>query len=548
MCRGPLKRVCHWGPLTALELECAFLTDQPAPSSEGLPNAIVTSQPAPSTLSSEDPIKGVEDLSSTIGSSSFMPDNMDYVLLNTNADIFLNTNGIIKIVTFMTVHCSSMWWPPDKSLAGFLHLSVFLSLSGLTLYHFMNAIYLGPGYLPPGWAPENADHTDLLQFCNTCQGYKAPRTHHCRKVENSLGKNTFATPSQDLNFDLLVTCYLTRPDEFDVSAHDSQSRCVMKMDHHCPWINNCVGHKNHAHFAGFLFFAVCGCLLASVTLSCSLYRALNRVLTLDMSVFQVWYMYYGTGTEPIVYLSVTTLILYSFTSLLLSIAGWVVFGMESKLDHSPELEEEHEGCSSLTLGSKDDLSLNFLTSIASLRAIHQNQTAIEDWIVEKAKHRRREGELDFVYPYNLGWRENYKQVLSWSCDPLGDGLHWSVVEGCDQYTITKEQQLQKCEKRQRTRVYSAHTPYSGWWFPVVHGFGVFTHPPFTDEARITLQRGDTIHVTRWRKYWLFGEKVCPGASGDTSSRARGWFPRPCAVEVTEGPMMTPFDSGDKKDK
>nr|CAD7453502.1 unnamed protein product [Timema tahoe] len=57
---------------------------------------------------------------------------------------------------------------------------------------------------------------------------------------------------------------------------------------------------------------------------------------------------------------------YSFTSLLLSIAGWVVFGMESKLDHSPELEEEHEGCSSLTLGSKDDLSLNFLTSIASV--------------------------------------------------------------------------------------------------------------------------------------------------------------------------------------
>nr|CAD7434275.1 unnamed protein product [Timema monikensis] len=40
--------------------------------------------------------------------------------------------------------------------------------------------------------------------------------------------------------------------------------------------------------------------------------------------------------------------------------------MESKLDHSPELEEEHEGCSSFTLGSKDDLSLNFLTSIASV--------------------------------------------------------------------------------------------------------------------------------------------------------------------------------------
>ena len=24
------------------------------------------------------------------------------------------------------------------------------------------------------------------------------------------------------------------------------------MDHHCPWINNCVGHHNHGHFIRFL--------------------------------------------------------------------------------------------------------------------------------------------------------------------------------------------------------------------------------------------------------------------------------------------------------
>jgi hypothetical protein len=28
------------------------------------------------------------------------------------------------------------------------------------------------------------------------------------------------------------------------------------------------------------------------------------------------------------------------------------------------------------------------------------------------------------------------QVLSWTCDPVGDGIMWPVVKGCDQYTLT----------------------------------------------------------------------------------------------------------------
>ena len=40
----------------------------------------------------------------------------------------------------------------------------------------------------------------------------------------------------------------------------------MKMDHHCPWINNCVGHKNHKRFTLFLFFVVIGCSYAAISL------------------------------------------------------------------------------------------------------------------------------------------------------------------------------------------------------------------------------------------------------------------------------------------
>lgn len=52
----------------------------------------------------------------------------------------------------------------------------------------------------------------------------------------------------------------------------------MKMDHHCPWINNCCGYQNHASFTLFLFLAPLGCIHASFIFIMTMYTQLyNRV-------------------------------------------------------------------------------------------------------------------------------------------------------------------------------------------------------------------------------------------------------------------------------
>lgn len=299
------------------------------------------------------------------------------------ADVFWRTfhwgplmaMSIIKFITFTTIYVTGLWWPPNSSvLAGISHV-IYLCLVGLVLYHFLSSMYIGPGYVPLGWRPPQEWNVvsphELLQWCASCEGFKAPRSHHCRKC----------------------------------------GRCVLKMDHHCPWINNCTGYRNQTNFVLFLLFAVLGSIHASV-LQCT----------------AVYYYYVLVSPAQLLYLDSYANNFNFDQPIYYRVPGRSIFTVTSLL------------CTIFSIG----LSIGVIVAVGTLlyfqlKIAVRNMTGIEEWIVQKAILLRKFSEESlgpFVYPYDLGWKANLAQLFYSSSYLSLDGLNWPVCDGCNQFTLS----------------------------------------------------------------------------------------------------------------
>jgi len=151
--------------------------------------------------------------------------------------VWANIIGLYLIYTIF--HGLPMYRHPHYHNMGVVELVVFNFVTVLLVICYLQCILIHPGTIPekeedPTWeyAPQevsiHGNFTMSLQeskrsgdrrHCKWCAKYKPDRCHHCR------------------------VCRM----------------CILKMDHHCPWIYNCVGFKNHKYFFLLLLYTTVDC-------------------------------------------------------------------------------------------------------------------------------------------------------------------------------------------------------------------------------------------------------------------------------------------------
>jgi len=138
--------------------------------------------------------------------------------------------------------------PSLTSPQAILHISFSGFMLFNILFNYGMTIFTPPG-IPPNIDPEEASQVETLlksepnvrrgegfsRVCKFCKKPKPPRTHHCHICK----------------------------------------QCVLRMDHHCPWVANCVGYQNHKYFVLFLLYLCAGCFYVAVLSFFPFYESTN---------------------------------------------------------------------------------------------------------------------------------------------------------------------------------------------------------------------------------------------------------------------------------
>ncbi len=142
---------------------------------------------------------------------------------------------IVSTVVTGFTYCFTLTTNNDTTIiTNYITIPLFYFTASMVLICHTLAMWTHPGEGVESQSLKPTTPSSL--FCNKCNGPRPERAHHCK------------------------VCKM----------------CVLKMDHHCIWVANCVGLKNQKYFYQFLFYSVVGdciaflCLLYKIVFSNSL--------------------------------------------------------------------------------------------------------------------------------------------------------------------------------------------------------------------------------------------------------------------------------------
>ena len=127
------------------------------------------------------------------------------------------------------------------SYLGAMQLIIYLFLFTVGVTSYYKAIKSNPGYIPRMWKPSHRLHRHRrINYCRKCQSTQVPRAFHC------------------------PTC----------------SKCVLRMDHHSFWVNNCIGAGNQKSYLLLLFYTL---ILSLYTIGTGIFALLSIINSLNDS-------------------------------------------------------------------------------------------------------------------------------------------------------------------------------------------------------------------------------------------------------------------------
>ena len=150
-------------------------------------------------------------------------------------------------LNFYLFHRGYLWETVSSPKSMFLTFLMYFSLF-LGLCAYFRTVLTEPGAIPFQFDLVPDSHKEPLSsseygsdrlhavssFCGQCSRERPARTHHCS------------------------LCH----------------KCIMRMDHHCPWVGNCVGIHNCKYFTQFLVY---GFMCSSVVSGCCLELIIDRL-------------------------------------------------------------------------------------------------------------------------------------------------------------------------------------------------------------------------------------------------------------------------------